>query len=107
MRVNPETFSHNPLDERHRQIRLVTVDRRKKESKAIHLYLKTHSTDIFIKPSYFALSYTWGLETDLREIYINDKKFLVRKNLFALLAELKARSTILRQWFWIDQMCID
>lgn len=69
MEISPTMFSHSPLDERHTQIRLVTVDRRKKDSKAIHLYLKAHNMDTIMKTSYFAISYTWGPEDDLREIF--------------------------------------
>ena len=105
--MNPATFSHLPLDPRRRQIRLVTIDRRKRDSKDVHLHLKVHNADTVIKPSYCAVSYTWGPENGLREIYINDKKFSVRSNLFALLSQLKAHPTFLRQWFWIDQICVD
>ena len=57
-------------------------------------------------PEYTALSYTWGSEVPLHEIFINGASIAVRENLFMFLStayELSEHTS----WFWIDQLCID
>ena len=54
---------------------------------------------------YSCLSYMRGDPLPLRAILINQKRFLVRQNLFAFLGAARAKK--MRQLFWIDAVCID
>jgi hypothetical protein len=54
---------------------------------------------------YIALSYTWGPDTDNRQIYVNGRLLTVRRNLWDFLH--LARHCWPGHWFWIDAICID
>jgi hypothetical protein len=54
---------------------------------------------------YTALSYTWGHSTPLHTIYLDDKPFSVRQNLWNFLR--MARNTELTGYLWIDALCIN
>ncbi|KAF2671670.1 HET-domain-containing protein [Microthyrium microscopicum] len=54
---------------------------------------------------YTALSYTWGPQTDDRNILVNGKQLLIRRNLWDFLHI--ARHHYEEQYFWIDAVCID
>jgi hypothetical protein len=56
------------------------------------------------KPAYKALSYTWGAETPLREIVIDEKTFGVTVNLHAALCHLQEDKPI---HLWVDAICIN
>ncbi|KAK3341031.1 heterokaryon incompatibility protein-domain-containing protein [Neurospora tetraspora] len=64
------------------------------------------STDaIRLGVPYGALSYTWGDSPDAYEIFINDRKSLVKENLH--MALLALRQTDEDRLLWIDAICID
>lgn len=54
-------------------------------------------------PSYTAVSYTWGDDMKSEVIYVNDKPFMIRPNLWACLYCLR-RSW---QFIWADAICIN
>jgi hypothetical protein len=56
-------------------------------------------------PSYKALSYTWGDNTETRYIYINGKRLKITLSLAIALSHLKPKSESLK--IWIDQICIN
>lgn len=56
------------------------------------------------KPVYECLSYTWGNQPADRRITINGQKFLVRKNLFDALRNLRQKTP---RSLWIDAICIN
>lgn len=56
-------------------------------------------------PPYVALSYTWGLANRLKEIQINNCRFMIRENLWWFLHHMRLRNQ--RKLFWIDALCID
>lgn len=58
------------------------------------------------KPVYECLSYTWGTEAADKRITINGQEFLVRKNLFFALRQLRMRQKKPRS-LWIDAICIN
>ena len=58
-----------------------------------------------ICPPYVALSYTWGLANRLKEIQINNCRFMIRENLWWFLHHMRLRNQ--RKLFWIDALCID
>lgn len=56
-------------------------------------------------PPYYALSYTWGDEPDLRPMFLNGNMRLIRSNLFHALQQLRLRSGSIH--IWIDSICIN
>lgn len=56
------------------------------------------------RPSYFALSYTWGEETRSNSITCNGYSISVTENLYLALRRLRKTE---KKAFWIDQICID
>ncbi|KAI3321986.1 HET-domain-containing protein [Xylariaceae sp. AK1471] len=55
-------------------------------------------------PTYYAMSYNWGQESDIHNIIINDINMRVRPNLFQAL--LRVRSERGKIYLWIDYICI-
>ncbi|KAH7317423.1 heterokaryon incompatibility protein-domain-containing protein, partial [Rhexocercosporidium sp. MPI-PUGE-AT-0058] len=54
---------------------------------------------------YSALSYTWGLDTQLRStIYLDNRPFEVRENLLKALQKLRDHDAC--RYLWIDAICI-
>ncbi|RDL42302.1 uncharacterized protein BP5553_02281 [Venustampulla echinocandica] len=56
------------------------------------------------KPVYECLSYTWGSEEADKRITVNGQEFLVRKNLFFALRQLRQKTP---RALWIDAICIN
>ena len=55
--------------------------------------------------SYDALSYVWGPKAQLKEIFVNETPFWIRKNLWKFLRTI--RSKIGEPTIWVDAICID
>ncbi|KAH6677585.1 heterokaryon incompatibility protein-domain-containing protein [Halenospora varia] len=60
---------------------------------------------VFDMPEYHALSYTWGTDSDRRQILIGDTKLLIRKNLWLALKSIRHQFD--RSILWIDGICIN
>jgi len=58
------------------------------------------------KLPYRALSYTWGDSNEMHQIFIDDKSFLVRANLFHFLKEWAPLDGQGPAYFWIDAISI-
>ncbi|KAF1829037.1 HET-domain-containing protein, partial [Decorospora gaudefroyi] len=56
---------------------------------------------------YICLSYVWGNEDKGQHILINGETFRVRRNLYKFLEMASGKSRLLREWLWIDALCID
>ncbi|KAF4778590.1 hypothetical protein HER10_EVM0007452 [Colletotrichum scovillei] len=101
-------FTHAPLNESRREIRLVRIcpPRGKQVSakNTVALEVKHASLD---EPglSYAALSYVWGSATDTTPIEIEGASFSVTLNLHAALQQLQMDSV--DSWLWIDALCIE
>lgn len=112
--MEPESFRHEPIDTRARQIRLViilpTVDG------IVLCSIKAFDLDGTRTPDYRALSYTWGPPSPVQAVELNGKLFLLRQNLYDFMDNFRARLVKFSghgyfeeevQWLWIDQICID
>jgi hypothetical protein len=75
-----------------------------KINSAVHCSIETFN--LSSAPKYVALSYTWGNALELEQIYINNKTFEVRKNLFNFLHSFRSKKANTR-YLWVDQLCID
>ncbi|KAF2816633.1 heterokaryon incompatibility, partial [Mytilinidion resinicola] len=59
------------------------------------------------RPSYYALSYVWGNPKDLLPITFNGSTFMITRNLWHALRQLRADKTVEKSYLWIDAICID
>ncbi|KAI1179074.1 heterokaryon incompatibility protein-domain-containing protein [Nemania sp. FL0916] len=64
------------------------------------------------QPEYEALSYAWGAQTDLVDIYVNDIPVPARPNLYAALRRLREQIStsgddIDSRTLWVDAICIN
>ena len=100
--VSTEAFQHQPLDHNQPSIRLVTVQHGLSPEGLIRCKV-THGT---VESDYACLSYRWGPPMPSQEILINDKIFLVRKNLFDFLDMVREQRTVPLP-YWVDALCID
>lgn len=57
-------------------------------------------------PDYWALSYTWGPKTPSHIIFVNDRRFRVRQNLFNFMKAFRSPYNV-DFYLWIDQLCIN
>jgi hypothetical protein len=117
----PDSYLYTPLDTTRQRIRLVKVALPSSvwayrlrppyftpqvEIDKLHCSMETFKLDT--RPEYIALSYTWGDDSDLRHLYINEKPFRVRRNLYDFVKVFYSDGKNARSpWLWIDQLCID
>lgn len=97
------SFQHERLRLNANSIRLVQIHG--SSSKTAPLSLRISQYAKHKRPSYAAISYTWGSSTDLRPISINGKPFQVHTNLYNLLMHLRQRGE--SRFLWVDALCID
>jgi hypothetical protein len=113
------------LNHNEAEFRLLTFDRTKDGA----IRGRLHVFPLSKRPTYVAISYTWGEEPPRRTIYLNGKKIRLRENIFQALKSIlrlraRNRQTVhplqrklqLRglsrkaakcEYFWIDSICID
>jgi hypothetical protein len=87
-------YQYTPLDMTKQQIRLITLHRLPTtlvtllDTDTIHCAIETF--DVETVPAYIALSYTWGSPEDTRIVYIDNKPFRIRTNLFDFLGTFRS-----------------
>jgi ankyrin repeat protein len=59
------------------------------------------------KPTYTAISYTWGSQHGTHAVLVNDHSLLVPKNLWRFLNSARAVGGGLLSWLWIDMLSIN
>ena len=110
--IRAQVFTYQELDQDGNHIRLLRVLRRKswlregyrENSSEVHCELFHVNLDD--RPSYKALSYTWGSESDPNHtIYLNGYQFVVRENLWNALRRFQTDNVELV--IWIDAICIN
>ncbi|KAI3543786.1 hypothetical protein CSPX01_06109 [Colletotrichum filicis] len=105
---NASMFTHAPLNESRREIRLVRIrpppDEQISAKNTIALEIK-HASLNEPELSFAALSYVWGSATDTTPIEIEGASFSVTLNLHAALQQLQMNSV--DSWLWIDALCIE
>ena len=117
---NPPPFTHEPLDSTKQQIRLFIFRPHISNAQALQLYGnegihgRPQVFDVSGAPPYQALSYVWGSEEDMQEIFMNGKLFRIRKNLHEFFRAMRRTEKVRliddpmdECYFWIDQICID
>lgn len=98
-------FEYSPLDNSKPQTRLLTLLPGSEDSNEIYCKLSSIELGDSAGLQYEALSYVWGDETDPKEITVDDKLFVVRKNLYYAL--LHFRHTTEPRVLWTDAVCIN
>ena len=90
------------------QIRLLTLfpSGRTSSNDQIDISVKCSLESVYLakKPTYIALSYTWGNATPLKTILIDGKSFGVTVNLHHALSHLQQEEPVR---LWIDAICIN
>lgn len=102
---------HDTLDLKNDQFRLLRI--RSRVAGSIQCSLEIFDRDL--SPSYAAVSYVWGDETDLQSILVNSHEFLITRNLYSFLeqvgsVELMSEIPMVHEnhmYLWIDQITID
>jgi hypothetical protein len=110
--VEPTVFTYDDLNPDSNQIRLLRIlppklnSRERRGENAEEVRCEIFHANLDEHPSYRALSYTWGDESDPNySIYINGRQFEVRENLFHAL--YRFRSDGIALVIWIDAICIN
>jgi hypothetical protein len=102
--VDNHQFSYKALSEDKNEIRLLRIHKKKPSSDQIQCDIFCVSLDGALP--YNALSYTWGDPSDPAfQIALNERAFMVRKNLWEALNQLQSESQELT--IWIDAICIN
>lgn len=111
----PDPFPYTPLDSAQRQIRLITLLPGPSNS-PIQCTIALATIDVRdegtldpepkpSKPTWEALSYTWGSLLDKVPILLNGRSFKVTKTLYSALIRLRYLDTA--RILWVDAICID
>ncbi|KAI2621832.1 heterokaryon incompatibility protein-domain-containing protein [Hypoxylon sp. NC1633] len=106
--MRPGSFQYTPLNRSTCSIRLL---RFLPSSAAFDCLLEPYEIDDC--PPYIALSYVWGTDEPTHQIWLNQRVFFVRDNLWHALSRLTGKLPLeLRnkqqdRYFWIDALCIN
>jgi hypothetical protein len=57
-------------------------------------------------PPYHALSYVWGQEPELHQVFINNASKMIKPNLFHALGRIRALQKV-QFYIWVDSLCIN
>ncbi|KAF2826800.1 HET-domain-containing protein, partial [Ophiobolus disseminans] len=98
-------FQHQPLDTTKQEVRLVKLHRAAADEHT-HVFCDVRTFEIATAPPYVALSYTWGPPEPKRVIFIGDKSYEVRENLYNFLYAFRSEESN-TEYIYIDQLCID
>lgn len=85
-------------------IRLLKIQQGR-DGSPIYCYLQEFS--LSAAPEYVALSYTWGSQYGIHEIFINACWFLVPTNLWRFLTQARRSGGVLSGWLWVDMLSIN
>ncbi|KAH8778098.1 heterokaryon incompatibility protein-domain-containing protein [Hyaloscypha finlandica] len=111
--VEVPAFTYEDLDQHENQIRLLRIlpplqpnSRKSHGDEAREATFELFHANLDDHPSYKALSYTWGSQSDPNHtIYLNGCQFLVRENLWNALRRFQSDNVELV--IWIDAICIN
>ncbi|RSL56805.1 hypothetical protein CEP53_006678 [Fusarium sp. AF-6] len=95
-------FQYEALDPRKREIRLLELYPGKPGSKVV---TRLFNVSLDERPSFEALSYTWGPPWPTYDIFVNETKFSVGRNLRKALDDLRHASE--PRVIWTDAICIN
>jgi hypothetical protein len=88
-RQSPEMFTYRRLDTYIKEIRLLLVLPALQQSSRIKCWVVYRPAGK--APAYYALSYTWGIPTEKKEIFLDGEPFWVQPNLESALCHFRSR----------------
>jgi hypothetical protein len=100
-----EVYQYQPLAPEHNEIRLLKIyppHRSRRHGEPIECSILT--TSLEDAPSYKALSYTWGTELDIEQIFLDECPFNITSTLQEALLQLRSNRVKI---IWIDALCIN
>lgn len=98
-----QVFQYQPLDTSVDSIRLLVLHPASPPSPSVVRCRLIH-TNFGSKPSYEAVSYTWGDDNLSKTIILNDIEISVRENLYWALYYMRVEADRI---LWVDAICID
>jgi hypothetical protein len=101
LRIHQELYDALPLNSD--QIRILTLRASEYNNSQVRCELRTVSFKD--KPSYLALSYTWGTKTEPGNVLANNEAFSATVNLRIALEQFRDAEKDVH--FWVDAICID
>lgn len=101
--IRPLRFSHERLAQYRTSIRLLTV----LGSFNGRIHCELSHTTLEKAPRYYAVSYMWGDDAVMREIFIDGNSMYVRDNIWQFLRKVRNAKINRRTPLWIDAICID
>ena len=97
------SFQHERLKLKANSIRLVQIHGSTVKGGPLSLRITQYAKHK--RPSYVAISYTWGTSKELHAVQINGRPFYVHTNLYNLLLYLRQRGE--NRCLFVDALCID
>jgi hypothetical protein len=97
-------YTEVPIDSARRQIRLLTLHAGEWDTP---VRCTVSSAALDSKPTFKALSYTWGKDETPAGIVVNSQSFSVYKNLHTILRRLRRGPKGQDMVLWIDAICIN
>ncbi|QSZ31941.1 hypothetical protein DSL72_001510 [Monilinia vaccinii-corymbosi] len=101
----PSPYLELPLLHPAKQIRLLRLEPSPPESDTHHFSLAVHEFPDEARPSYVAISYTWGEAAPLLPVVVNGTRMRVRFNCWYALWQMRHHG--ITTYLWIDSLCID
>ncbi|CAD6445365.1 16895c3d-3416-4bef-ace5-77ec91e60ed3 [Sclerotinia trifoliorum] len=98
-------YADIPLSRPDKQIRLLRLEQSSSDCDDYCFSLAAHEFHDDVRPSYIAISYTWGNTVPLLPIFVNGKKMRVRHNCWYSLWQIRHHG--LTDYLWIDSLCIN
>ncbi|KAF7855385.1 hypothetical protein EAF04_010128 [Stromatinia cepivora] len=98
-------YADIPLLRPDKQIRLLRLEQSSSDCDDYCFSLAVHEFHDDVRPSYIAISYTWGDTVPLLPIIVNGKKMRVRLNCWYSLWQIRHHG--FTDHLWIDSLCIN
>jgi hypothetical protein len=104
-------YRYKPLHLSKPQIRLLKIDHANgsvgHDGTRPVIYASLHHVNLDDLPEYQALSYAWGPLEPTSCIWVDRRPMYIRQNLHDFLHMYLSKPELHREYFWIDQICID
>lgn len=100
-------YAQLPLDHPDKQIRLLQIEAPLSDSNDHNFSMEAHDLHDDVRPSYIAISYTWGALIPILPITINGCEMQVQFNCWYALWQMRYHDHTKNEKLWIDSLCIN
>src|SRR3954466_3520918 len=100
-------YAQLPLLHPDKQIRLLRLEPQSAENSEYSFSMAVHDFYDNVRPSYIAMSYTWGAHVPVLSINVNGCKMEVQLNCWYALWQMRYHGYTGKENFWIDSICIN